>query len=125
MKTLTQKSINQLCVTAFFMLLTAVAAGQNGTQLIKVTMTTNYNMPSQQPATFVFMFDSIGNDSLAFPDSGNESTLGHFSDEVYPFSLTEEGSVLTSLDGRPSLNEYRTIPFGFVTKTAGDIKVVA
>lgn len=119
------KTLATTFAIAAFSLFTVQAAAQSSTQFIKVTLTNNSNMPTQAPATMVLMFDANGNDSLSFPDAGNAGTLGQMNNQMFPFTLSADGYELTNFDARPELTAYRTVPFGIVTKLAGDVKVIA
>ena len=118
------KTLTTTLATAALCLLTGFASAQ-GTQYIKIPVTENSNMPTQTPATMVIMLDATGDDLLNFPDAGNEGSLGQYNDQVFPFTHSSDGFVITNLDARPTLTSYRTIPVGFVCKNAGDIKVIA
>lgn len=119
------RTLSQIFVLAVCLLVAALAAAQNGTKIIKVTMTYNYQMPTQAPVTFFIHFDGSGNDSLTGADSGSAGDLILTGFEVYPFTLTEDQQPVTGIDSRSQLNSYRAIPFGFSAKAPGDVKVVA
>lgn len=119
------KKINLFAATAIAALTLTTATAQNPYQFIKVTMTSNSNNPNQTPATMVMMFGQGENDALAFPDAGNEGTLGRLDDNCFPFSKSADGYIITNLDARQELDKYTSVPFGFVNKNAAEIKVVA
>lgn len=119
------RTLSQLLTLAACLLLAMAAAAQNGTKIIKVTMTYNYALPSQTPATFFIHFDNNGNDSLTASDLGGPGDLVLTSFEVYPFTLTEDQQPVTGIDSRSQLNSYRAIPFGLSAKIPGDVKVIA
>lgn len=120
MKTLTQK-----LALAAMLLITGTATAQTASQVIKLYMTENANMPSQAPALLTLKFTNGGNDSLQFPDQGDVASLGQFSDEVFPFSVTTDSAVITGYDCRSLVTSYREIRVGFGCKNPGDIKVFA
>ena len=119
------KKINLFAATAIAALTLTTATAQNPYQFIKVTMTSNSNNPNQTPATMVLMFGQGENNALAFPDAGNEGTLGRLDDNCFPFSKSADGYIITNLDARQELDKYTSVPFGFVNKNAAEIKVVA
>lgn len=119
------KTLTQITAVAAGLLLAASVSAQTGTKIVKITVTYNQNMPTQAPASMMFMFDVNGNDSLAYPDQGPYTILDLHGSEVYPFSLTSDNQILVTEDHRTELNAYRSVPVGFVNKFAGDIKVLA
>lgn len=119
------KNFNLITAAALTVLTLCNANAQSPYQFIKVTVTSNSNNLSQAPATTVLMFGQGENDSLMFPDAGNEASIGHLSDDVFPFSVTADNFVITNFDSRSELNTYKAVPFGFVSKNPGEIKVIA
>jgi PKD repeat protein len=119
------KKLNLITAAALTVLNLSNADAQSPYQFIKVTVTSNSNNLLQAPATTVLMFGQGENDSLMFPDAGNEASIGHLSDDVFPFSITADNYVITNFDSRSELNTYKSVPFGFVSKNPGEIKVVA
>lgn len=119
------KNFNLFAATAIAALTLTTATAQNPYQFIKVTMTSNSNNPNQAPATMVMMFGQGENDSLTFPDAGNEGTWGRIDDNCFPFSKSADGYIITNFDARGELNKYTSVPFGFVSKNAAEIKVTA
>lgn len=119
------KTLTKITAVAAGLLFATVVTAQSGTKIIKLTVTYNQNMPTQAPASMLIMFDVNGADSLAYPDQGPYNILDLHGSEVYPFSLTSNNQILVTEDHRSELNAYRSMPFGFVNKFAGDIKVFA
>lgn len=119
------KTLTQTFAIAAIALLPVLSPAQNGSQYIRITITENSNMPSQAPAILTLQFDAFGDDVLAFPDQGNQNSIGNFNAEIFPFTLSSDSMVVTALDARPELLSYRTIPFGVVCKDTGYMKIVA
>jgi PKD repeat protein len=119
------KSINFIAAAALSVLTIGNVNAQTPYQFIKVTMTSNSNDSTQAPATTVVMFGQGENDSLAFPDAGNEGSIGRLNANVFPFSRTADNYIITNFDARGELDRYKAVPFGFVTKNAAEIKVTA
>ncbi len=119
------KTLTLTLAIAALSIIPTLATAQNGSQFIRITVTGNSNNPSQPAAYMLFQFDGTGNDALAYPDQGSQAQVSPLGTNIYPFSLTSDDVVLTSLDARPTLTSYRTIPFGIATKDTGDMQIVA
>ena len=119
------KTLTQTLTIAALSMFSLLSSAQNGSQYIRLTITSNSNMPSQTPPSMLLQFDASGSDLLASPDQGSAASLGNFNLEIYPFTLTSDSAVLTSIDARPTLSSYRTIPFGIASKDSGYMKIVA
>jgi PKD repeat protein len=56
---------------------------------------------------------------------GNQNSINILGNDVFPFSLSSNGDIITQTDARPDLNSYKRIQFGFASKFPATIKVLA
>lgn len=119
------KTVTSLLAAALLLTSIGTLQAQNPVQMIQLSITDNSNMPGQQFSPLTFMFGDGQSDSLAFPDAGDESLLGHYTGEVFPFSLSSDNHIITNVDARPELLAYRTIPVGFISHGTAQVKVTA
>lgn len=119
---MTRKSL--LILTAAI-LLTGNAFAAAVTQFLKLTVTENSNVLFQQPFAFLYAFSVNGNNGLDANDMGNQNSIGNPGDNVYPFSLSANGDIITQQDARPTLDSYKKIQLGFISKNPATIKVLA
>lgn len=113
-----------LILTAAVLLTGSVFAAQV-TQFLKLTITENSNVLVQQPFAFLCAFSLSGNNSLDANDMGNQNSIGNPGDNVYPFSVSSNGYIITQQDARPTLSGYKKIQIGFLSKNPATIKVLA
>jgi hypothetical protein len=95
------------------------------TQYLKMTVTDNSNVAVQQNLSHTFSFSSLGADAADANDMGNQNSISLLGNDVYPFSVTNDGYFITQTDARPDLTGYKKIQFGFVSKLPATIKVLA
>lgn len=119
------KTLNIILASAIAAFTFGTLKAQNPAQIVKVHVTYNSNMPSQQFAPLSFIFADGQSDSLSFPDAGNEGTIGQYGDQVFPFSLSADSFVIAQLDARTELTGYRAIEMGFISKNSAEIKITA
>lgn len=92
-------------------------------QTIKLSVIYNSNLPSQGDLTEFIGFNSNGSNGSDLGDLGNASSIQNPGDNVYPFSITTDGNVVTEYDNHPQVDRYMTIQVGFLTKNAATISV--
>lgn len=95
------------------------------TSTVKLYLTENSNDTLQVHAPLIIGFSANGNNALAYPDNGNENSIGNYNNEMYPFTRTSDDFVITSYDARPTLTSHVIIPFGVLSKDTGTVKIYA
>jgi PKD repeat protein len=106
-------------------LLTGNAFAAAITQYLKLDVTENSNVTVQQVFSLTYAFSLNGANGLDANDQGNQNTIGNPGNDVYPFSLSSNSDIITSVDARPVLGSYQRIQFGFYSKFPATIKVIA
>lgn len=119
---MTRKSLLTLTAAA---LISGTIFAAPVTQYLKMTVTDNSNVTVQQNISFTYAFSSIGLDAADANDYGNQNSINLNGNDVYPFSVTNDGYFLTQTDARPDLAGYKKIQFGFASKLPATIKVLA
>lgn len=107
-------------VSALFL---ASAGAAQTTETIKITVTDNPNLATQDPVTMIIAFSANGADGLDNGDMGSIISHNSPGDYALPFTMSSTNDAITYYDSRPDLDRYKTIDLGFTTKDSSTIKV--
>src|ERR1041385_8817797 len=109
--------MKKLIVLTVFAFLTGTSFAAMVTQYLKLVIADNSNLTVQSNQALAYAFSSDGSNVQDAGDGGNQYSFpSNIGNEIYPFSLNDNGDVVAFQDSRPDLFSYQRIKMGFYSK---------